>query len=89
MAIPNVKKPKGCYYCPLEQLSECRLLDNKFVEEIDIPNDCPIIEIVECKDCKHYQREECRLDPFWEKQTEPTDFCSKGEMRADENIENQ
>lgn len=83
IAIP-IDKPKGCYYCPLEQLSECGLLDNKFVEEID-PNDCPLIEIVtcgECKWCKDYDngcwcRRHCN-------QREKTDFCSDGVRRANE-----
>lgn len=79
IAIPNMEKPEYCRVC--HERLKCKQYDG---EILHTPDDCPLIEIVECKDCKHYQREECRLDPFWEKDTEPTDFCSKGERRADE-----
>lgn len=82
----NEDMPKDCYtcFCYETEFNMCSLtgkrLDNIRIRQ----DDCPLIETVECKDCKHYQREECRLDPFWEKNTEPTDFCSRGERRADE-----
>ena len=90
---PNMEKPKGCYYCPLEQLSGCRLLDNKFVEEID-PNDCPLIEIVTCGECKHFHYDKPYVIQgmpilghdvcdFWGDgcKTNPNGFCSYGERR--------
>ena len=40
-------------------------------------------QIVYCKDCKYWEREECRLDPFYERDTEPTDFCSRGEHKGE------
>ena len=83
--IRDMEKPTQCYDCRLISSDGlyCRMTHNN-VDWSKVNSDCPLIEIVECKDCKHYQREECRLDPFWEKDTEPTDFCSKGERRADE-----
>ena len=42
------------------------------------------LDLVRCGECRHYEREECRFDPFWERATEPTDFCSYGERRADD-----
>lgn len=86
IAIPNMEKPKSCTECNEQMINivvDCypdEYGEDRYGNKIT----CPLIEIVECKDCKHYKREECRLDPFWERATEPTDFCSKGERRADE-----
>lgn len=75
--IKGTEKPKGCWDC---FNYDC---DHWGEHGYENSTDCPLIEIVTCGECKHYKREYCRLDPFWEKDTEPTDFCSKGERRAD------
>ena len=79
IAIPNMKKPNGCWDCfnwDCEHWGE---------HGYDNSTDCPLIEIdlVRCGECKHYVREVCQLDPFWERYTEPNDFCSQGERRAE------
>lgn len=79
--IPNIEKPKSCWECPLydsEYPWTCDLFDTY----------CPLIEIVQCKDCKWWDRDykteskglcERNICGF----TEPTDFCSFGERRTE------
>ena len=85
--IPNMEKPTQCYDCRLISSDGlyCRMTHNN-VDWSKVNSDCPLIEIdlVRCGECKHYVREVCQLDPFWERYTEPNDFCSQGERRADE-----
>ena len=90
IAIPNVYKPKKCKEC----------IDDMYNVVVDCyPDDygedrdgnkiiCPLIEIVQCKDCKWGDTgidEEGKL--FWKcigihyGGTKPTDFCSYGERR--------
>ena len=89
--IPNMKSMfKTCGDCPLD-VPNCRLweeLENLNTERH--PN-CPLIEIdlVRCKDCKHYDTESrtfpCCTDIFGAvRYMEADGFCSKGERRADE-----
>ena len=44
--IPNMKKPKNCIECKFTSPPEGECW---FVHS---PKDCPLIEIVHCKDCK-------------------------------------
>lgn len=88
--IKGMEKPKSCYNHCLEGFianEEIGCPLNDYIESHQYKNaihpDCPLIEIVTCGECKHYVREACRLDPFWERYTEPNDFCSQGERRAD------
>lgn len=93
--IPNMSKPKRCIEeldyglldnpCLFVDEREACLLQNnsKIGEYEENYKTCPLIEIVRCGECKHYVREVCRLDPFWERYTEPNDFCSQGERRAE------
>lgn len=45
--IPNMKKPKSCDECKFTSPPEGECW---FVHS---PNDCPLIEIVPCEECKH------------------------------------
>ena len=60
-------------------------------EAIDDAPEADVVEVVRCKDCKHYREGEL-LGPtkfcyFWQigtgLNTADDDFCSKGERRAD------
>ena len=89
IAIPNMEKPKDCKECQwhLDFYIEDEQVGGlcTITEKDDRENTCPLIEIdlVRCGECKHYVREVCQLDPFWERYTEPNDFCSQGERRAE------
>lgn len=79
--IKGMEKPKDCGKCPISVREKiCG----------GATTDCPIIEIVECKDCK-YSSEYEGIDPQKELSCDqnlhsvsPTDFCSGGERRNDE-----
>ena len=46
-----------------------------------------VVEVVRCKDCKHYRNTDCGyMCGFWEDwlPTEDDDFCSYGERRGEE-----
>lgn len=100
IAIPNMEKPKNCYQCSFNDGIYCALIDNDtdaFIK--DNPTEvatkvlptCPLIEIVECKDCKHY------ITPYeniidadglcdnMQVLKDKNDYCSLGERRDDEN----
>ena len=92
IAIPNMDKPKSCYNhcdfiameevgCPLKDYAESHQYKNA------IHPDCPLIDIVQCKDCKYYDTESrsfsCCTDIFGAvRYMEPDGFCSKGERRS-------
>lgn len=96
IAIPNMEKPKNitrCSYKINPEECKCIYTDKVFEETLglilDHPcDDCPLIDIVQCKDCKWGDTgidEEGKL--FWKclgihyGGTKPTDFCSYGESR--------
>lgn len=90
--IPNMEKPKTCEDCPCAYFTEgaytdeCQVTHNHITDEK--PTDCPLIDIVRCKDCKHYDTESrtfpCCTDIFGAvRYMEADGFCSKGERRAD------
>lgn len=85
--IKGMNMPESCEMCPIEG---CEYINGKFT--------CPLIEIVQCKDCKWFEldvwvelngipligaHEMCK---FWGNgcKTNPNGFCSYGERRADE-----
>ena len=90
--IPNEDMPKDCFtcFCYETEFNVCSLT-GKRLDDIRIrQDDCPLIEIVRCKDCKHYDTESrtfpCCTDIFGAvRYMEADGFCSKGERRADEN----
>ena len=95
--IPNIDKPKSCLECWSSGLSgviNCEAGTGFHNPDGDlIPSDCPLIEIdlVRCKDCKHYDTESrtfpCCTDIFGAvRYMEADGFCSKGERRADGDI---
>ena len=103
--IPNMEKPKDCEVCPFFVLdgaitddnewvsySVCDLL-SKTIGDADMMNDCPLIEIVTCSECKHLEvingakiYAHC---PMWEIDFKPfeddtrTNYCSWGERKEE------
>ena len=94
IAIPNMEKPKNCYACSFNDGIFCALIDNDtdaFIKENPtevatkvLPN-CPLIEIVQCKDCKYWH------DHEWSSTCDkhigngfPSDyFCADGKRRSE------
>ena len=100
IAIPNMSKPKSCQECPAHTFDYgyitnhdgCRILKRAFnVDKLDINPldevlpDCPLIEIVHCKDCKWFGIDDgmtyCNV---WLRDVERHMFCNYGERRTDE-----
>ena len=77
IAIPNMNKPKFCEDC-FVPLSKCEYFAKNGIDH------CPIIEIVRCGECIHHDDGLCHR-PKWAMAVEPTDFCSYGERRNNEN----
>lgn len=100
--IPNMDKPKDCEVCPFFVLdgaiaddnewvsySVCDLL-SKTIGDADMLNDCPLIEIVRCGECKWCDN---GIDedgkPFLKclgihyGGTKAEDFCSYGEREEE------
>ena len=90
IAIPNMDKPKRCEECPCNSDGyKCGALD-VFTNDVDMLPDCPLIEIVQCKDCKWSKM-------FSDKQLEctalglsglkfPDEFCPYGKRRSNGHI---
>ena len=64
IAIKGMEMPKRCFQCDFYSNEYgCKL---KFTEEcnpsVEKPDDCPLVEIVTCKDCKYYRNslEHCK-----------------------------
>lgn len=94
IAIPNIGKPKGCYdYCEFIAMEEvgCPLKDYAESHQYKdrIHPDCPLIDIVTCKECKWSYTDE-RDGLMWCKvhmshyRVNADHFCAYGERRADE-----
>ena len=87
IAIPNIPKPKEAVNVEvIFRDSEGYVVGHKL--------DCPLIDIVRCKDCKYVmmlrsessakefgQIYECRKGVF--NCPKPNDFCSRGERRSE------
>ena len=91
IAIPNMSKPKDCKECQwhLDFYIEDEQVGGlcTITEKDDKENTCPLIEIVECKDCKWFINEgSVTICDTHETYIEPTDFCSYGERRTDGDI---
>lgn len=89
IAIPNMSKPKRCELCPCSYYSEGALSDicqvtNKPITD-GTPNNCPLIEIVTCRECKWWNKGFCnngRADANLK--LDKNCFCDEGERRADD-----
>ena len=85
--VKGMEMPKHCYECPLQdrEYGVCNILK---ITVYDIPKECPLVEVVQCKDCKYLVRSEgvCKVlsnnyePPVY---VEDDDFCSRGKRRED------
>lgn len=76
--IDKIDLPKDGDYIPMQLYGNGHIWINGAYKGV-----AKQIDLVRCGECKHYKREVCRLDPFWERYTEPNDFCSQGERRTE------
>ena len=62
VAIKDMEMPKSCGVCP--RITTCSTYLNQYVKypstrysygQDKRPNNCPLVEIVTCKDCKHQE----------------------------------
>ena len=94
IAIPNMSKPKYCDGCDLVKFwvngsFYCMADGEELNLEVDRRNDCPLIEIVTCGECKWWSRDGKRKDgKGWCENvicgiTKPNAFCSYGERRSE------
>lgn len=93
IAIKGMKMPKGCQRCKyfrknlfgngLDYSYSCM----QGAKEIPMPwirqmeeraSDCPLVEIVTCKDCKYNYENSCDFDGFG---IDDEYFCAKGERK--------
>lgn len=103
IAIPNIEMPKSCWDCEL--LSSCKAMPkNPTADELGTYTvmrlkDCPLIDIVHCKECIHFHYDKPyiiqgipvlghEVCDFWGDgcKTSPNGFCSYGEPRESEYV---
>lgn len=91
--IPNMEKPKDCRKCPRRiqyddgwsVRNKCLELNRdihyKYDDRVVMQDDCPLVEIATCGECKHYNGHEqyCEIDHFARK----NGFCSSGKRRTE------
>ena len=90
--IKGIDMPKICWDCPcynqeffMCQVTEIEDYDDDGTQRRD---DCPLIEIVRCGECKHHDEDgwgygNCQRPSVDYLRTADEDFCSYGERRAE------
>ena len=53
-----------------------------FMEQVGNIQGADVVEVVRCKDCKHFEQAECPWDELFV--INVNDYCSKGERKEDE-----
>ena len=67
IAIKEMKMPNSCSECNLTTRKTWNYACSINLKDIDCaetkrPKDCPLVEIVTCKDCKHNDEDTCDID---------------------------
>lgn len=88
IAIKDMEMPKCCFQCDFYSNEYgCKL---KFTDEcnpsVEKPDDCPLVEIVTCKDCKYFVDEDghgyyCKKSDTERIPTCADFYCIHGERR--------
>jgi hypothetical protein len=97
IAIKNMEMPKSCKECPMTYKDEvdyriCTIIGKNvdYGRANEIHSDCPIVEIVTCKDCKHWDKDitprvpdtkEYHFCPMMDCNTAEDFFCGDGKRR--------
>lgn len=91
--IPNMEKPKSCGECEFNyyleggsyEWWECVILHDDITQFDTRRTDCPLIEIITCRECKWWNKGFCnngRADANLK--LDKNCFCDEGERRTDE-----
>ena len=82
--IKGMDMPKNCFQCSFNDGIYCCLNDTEALilkRPTDRLKDCPLIEIVECKDCEYADEYyHCKYTEWWNGNS---DFCSHGIPRKE------
>ena len=83
IAIKEMKMPNSCSECNLTTRKTWNYACSINLKDIDCtetkrPKDCPLVEIVTCKDCKHNDEGTCYIDGLGVRDDY---FCSSGERK--------
>ena len=66
VAIKGMKMPENCMECPLfdGEYGDCNIIgETKADATEERAENCPLVEIVTCKDCKYWDKEEGYCKP--------------------------
>lgn len=81
---PKKKMPTSCYMCWDSLYCEYKI-KNPVKMAQGRADDCPLIDIITCKDCNRSGTDGENTFCMWlGALRKPTDFCSYGERRTDE-----
>lgn len=87
--VKGMEMPKHCYDCPLQdgETGRCNILG---ITVYDIPKECPLVEVVRCKDCERwvtFDRNKAEYGLCQKRSqleaTKKNDFCSHAERKAE------
>ena len=93
IGIKGMEMPERCIWdCPLarEDGGACQLADVRTSDK-ERPKECPLVQIVMCKDCKHWDKcstprvpdeKEYHYCPMEDFNTAEDYFCAYGERKA-------
>lgn len=87
--IPNMEKPKSCKECLFEQAHYVNNYSRRSYCVLGAEQEhCPLIEIVTCGECNRSGTDVEHTFCMWlGALRKPTDFCSYGERRTDDNTD--
>ena len=84
MIAINIEMPKRCWDCPISHVDEIdyyicgEIGKNVYLYANEIHPDCPLVEIVTCKDCKYNKNGVC---PNYRHFVDDDFYCADGERR--------
>lgn len=81
IAIKGMKMPKSCIGCKIgDSVLNCPCKGSTLIFDYQDKQhpDCPLVEIVTCKDCKYCYENSCDFDGWG---VNDDYFCAKGERR--------
>ena len=84
MIAINIEMPKNCLDCPISHADKIdyyicgKTGKNVYLYTNEIHHDCPLIEIVTCKDCKHNRNGIC---PSYRHFVDDDFYCANAERR--------
>lgn len=91
VVVKGMEMPKYCYDCPLQdnETGRCNILGITVCDYI--PKTCPLVEVSECKYCKHSRTDDSVYDCYHCEFTPgyahfASGFCEHGERRDDAKI---